>query len=83
MAQTGIETSSIIKGIVDEIDPGVIIVIDALAARNTQRLNKTIQISNRGINPGSGVGNHRTGITSDNIGVPVIAVSNRCSNDNR
>ena len=74
MAQTGIETSSIIKGIADEIDPGVIIVIDALAARNTQRLNKTIQISNRGINPGSGVGNHRTGITSDNIGVPVIAV---------
>lgn len=74
MAQTGIETSSIIKGIADEIDPGAIIVIDALAARNTQRLNKTIQISNRGINPGSGVGNHRTGITSDNIGVPVIAV---------
>ena len=74
MAQTGIETSSIIKGIADEIDPGVIIVIDALAARNTHRLNKTIQISNRGINPGSGVGNHRTGITSDNIGVPVIAV---------
>ena len=74
MAQTGIETSSIIKGIADEINPGVIIVIDALAARNTQRLNKTIQISNRGINPGSGVGNHRTGITSDNIGVPVIAV---------
>lgn len=74
MAQTGIETSSIIKGIADEIDPGVIIVIDALAARNTQRLNKTIQISNRGINPGSGVGNHRTGIASDNIGVPVIAV---------
>ena len=74
MAQTGIETSSIIKGIADEIDPGVIIVIDALAARNTQRLNKTIQISNRGINPGSGVGNHRTGITSDNIGAPVIAV---------
>ena len=63
-----------IEGIADEIDPGVIIVIDALAARNTQRLNKTIQISNRGINPGSGVGNHRTGITSDNIGVPVIAV---------
>lgn len=74
MAQTGIETSSIIKGIADEIDPGVIIVIDALTARNTQRLNKTIQISNMGINPGSGVGNHRTGITSDNIGVPVIAV---------
>ena len=72
--RSGIETSSIIKGIADEIDPGVIIVIDALAARNTQRLNKTIQISNRGINPGSGVGNHRTGITSDNIGVPVIAV---------
>lgn len=48
MAQTGIETSSIIKGIADEIDPGVIIVIDALAARNTQRLNKTIQISKQG-----------------------------------
>ena len=60
--------NSHIHGEKDEIS------VDALAARNTQRLNKTIQISNRGINPGSGVGNHRTGITSDNIGVPVIAV---------
>lgn len=74
MAQTGIETASIIKGLVDEINPGAVIAIDALAARNTERLNTTIQISDRGINPGSGVGNHRVGITYENIGVPVIAI---------
>ncbi len=74
MAQTGIETAQIIKGIVRETKPGIVIAIDALAARNTERLNTTVQLSNRGINPGSGVGNHRVGITYDSIGVPVLAI---------
>ena len=74
MAQTGMETSDVIKGIVKVIKPDVIIVIDALAARNTKRLNRTVQISDKGINPGSGVGNHREGITDENIGIPVLAI---------
>lgn len=74
MAQTGMETAKIVKGVVEQIKPDVVIAIDALAARNSNRLNSTIQLSDKGINPGSGVGNHRVGITSDNIGVPVIAI---------
>jgi spore protease len=74
MAQTGMETYEIIKGIVDTISPDVVFVIDALAARNTKRLNRTIQISDAGIYPGSGVGNHRNEISKDTLGVPVIAV---------
>lgn len=74
MAQTGMETAQIIKGIAENVKPDIVIAIDALAARNTERLNTTIQLSDTGINPGSGVGNHRVGITKENIGVPVIAV---------
>lgn len=74
MAQTGMESSEIIKGIVSEIQPDFVIAIDALAARNTKRLNRTIQIADTGINPGSGVGNHRAGITKETLGVPVIAI---------
>lgn len=74
MAQTGMESSEIIKGIVEEIKPDFVVAIDALAARNTKRLNRTIQIANTGINPGSGVGNHREGITEETLGIPVIAI---------
>lgn len=74
MAQTGMETAEIIKGIVRETNPDVVIAIDALAARNTNRLNTTIQLSDQGIHPGSGVGNHRVGITQESIGVPVLAI---------
>lgn len=74
MAQTGMETSEVVKGIVEEIKPDFVIAIDALAARNTKRLNRTIQIADTGINPGSGVGNHRMGITQETLGIPVIAI---------
>lgn len=74
MAQTGMETLEIIKGIVKETKPDLVIAVDALAARNSKRLNRTIQIADTGINPGSGVGNHRNGITEETIGVPVIAI---------
>lgn len=74
LAQTGMESAEIVKGIVSEINPDVVIAIDSLAARNTKRLNTTIQISDAGINPGSGVGNHRKGLTFDMLHVPVIAI---------
>ena len=74
MAQTGMETAEIIKGVVRETRPDLLIVVDALAARNSRRLNRTIQIADTGINPGSGVGNYRNAITKETIGVPVIAI---------
>ena len=74
MAQTGMQTAEIIKGVVRETKPDLLIVIDALAARNSRRLNRTIQIADTGINPGSGVGNYRNAITKETIGVPVIAI---------
>ena len=74
MAKTGMEAAEIVKGIVGETKPDVIVVIDALAARSTKRLNRTIQISNTGIQPGSGVGNHRNALTLESLGVPVIAI---------
>ena len=74
MAQTGMETAEIIQGVVAETKPDVVIAIDALAARSTKRLNRTIQISDAGIYPGAGVGNHRSEITKDTMGIPVIAI---------
>lgn len=72
--QTGMETMEIVKGIVQETKPDVVVGIDALAARNSKRLNRTIQISDTGIHPGSGVGNHRNGLTEATLGVPVIGI---------
>ena len=74
MARTGMETAEILKGIVNETKPDLVVVIDALAARSTKRLNKTIQISDTGIQPGSGVGNHRDALTKESLGVDVIAL---------
>ena len=74
MAQTGMETQEIIHSIVKETKPDMILVIDALAARSSKRLNRTIQISDAGIHPGAGVGNHRSVITKETMGIPVIAI---------
>lgn len=74
MAKNGMETAEIIKGVIDQTKPDLMIVIDALAARSIRRLNKTIQITDTGIHPGSGVGNHREGLTKESLGIPVIAV---------
>ncbi len=74
MAKTGMETAEIVKGVVKETSPDVVIVIDALASRSTKRLNRTIQITNTGIQPGSGVGNHRNALTKEELGIPVIAI---------
>lgn len=74
MAKTGMETAEIIKGVIRETTPDIVIVIDALAARSTKRLNRTVQITDTGIHPGSGVGNHRNALTKESLGVPVIAI---------
>ncbi len=74
MAQTGMETAEILKGIIDETRPDMLIVIDALAARSVRRLGTTIQLTDTGIHPGSGVGNHRHSLTRESLGVEVLAI---------
>ncbi len=71
---TGIETSDMIKSVVDTVKPDFLIVIDALSASSIDRVNKTIQMSNSGISPGSGVGNHRVKIDKNTLGIPVFAI---------
>ncbi|MCG1022313.1 GPR endopeptidase [Sutcliffiella horikoshii] len=74
MGITGIETSDIILGVVEKTKPDFVIAIDALAARSIERVNATIQISDTGIHPGSGVGNKRKELSMDTLGIPVIAI---------
>ncbi len=74
MGQTGIETLEIVKGIVSEIKPDAVVVVDALAARAASRLLATIQLSDTGICPGSGVANHRMELSAKTLGLPVICV---------
>ena len=74
MAKNGMETAEIIKGVISQTSPELMVVIDALAARSTKRLNTTIQLTDTGILPGSGVGNHRIGLTQESLGIPVIAI---------
>lgn len=71
---TGIETLSIIKGVVNETNPDLILVVDALASSSLERINRSIQISDSGILPGSGVGNKRMEISKDTLNIPVIAI---------
>ena len=74
MSQNGIETSEYVKKISEYVHPDIIITVDALVARSEKRLARTIQISDTGISPGSGVGNHRDGINRKSTGVPVISI---------
>ena len=74
MGKTGMESAEIVHGVISSTNPDMIIAIDALAARSTRRLTRTIQITNTGIQPGSGVGNHRNALTEDSMGIPVIAI---------
>ena len=74
LGTTGIETVEILKGIVDNIHPKLVIVIDALASRSIERISSTIQISDTGIVPGAGVGNTRKELSKNTLGVPVIAI---------
>lgn len=74
MATTGIETSDLVKAIVSDIKPSLVIVVDALAASSISRINKSIQITDTGIHPGSGVGNKRKEISYDTLEIPTIGI---------
>ena len=76
MAQTGMECVEILKGVVKETKPDFLITVDALAARSIRRLGRTIQLTDTGITPGSGIGNHRNAINRKSVGVPVSGVGN-------
>lgn len=74
LGTTGIETLEILKGIVDNIKPKLIIAIDALASRSIERISSSIQLSDTGITPGAGVGNKRKELSINTLGIPVIAI---------
>lgn len=74
LAQTGMESGEVIKSVVQEMKPDAVIAIDALAARSTERLGTTVQITDTGIYPGAGIGNNRQALNKESLGVPVIAV---------
>lgn len=74
LATTGLESLEFVRGVVEEVKPHCVIAVDALASRSLHRVCSTIQLSNTGITPGSGVGNHRGALTEETLGVPVIAV---------
>ncbi len=74
LGTTGIETQEILKGIVDNIKPKLIIAIDSLASKSIDRISSSVQISDTGIIPGAGIGNKRRELSKDTLGVPVIAI---------
>ncbi len=74
LAETGIESAEIVLGIVNQVKPSCVVAIDALASGSTERLGTTVQLSDVGISPGSGVGNHRFEISEKTLGVPVISI---------
>lgn len=74
MAQTGMETMELIRGVVEQTKPDVVLAVDALAARSPKRLNTTIQLTDTGISPGAGVGNNRKELNEKSLGCPVIAI---------
>ena len=74
LGQTGIETEELIRGAVENVRPDLVIAVDALAARSCDRLASTVQLSDRGISPGSGIGNFRQAISTETVGVPVLAL---------
>ena len=74
MGTTGVESGELVRAVCEKIKPACVVAVDALASRSLKRLCRTVQIADTGITPGSGVGNHRMGLTQDTLGVPVIAV---------
>lgn len=74
LGQTGIETAETVRGIVNTVKPSAVVTVDALAARSLQRLGSTVQLTDTGITPGSGVGNSRARLDKETLGIPVIAV---------
>ncbi|MDL2218314.1 GPR endopeptidase [Christensenellaceae bacterium OttesenSCG-928-M15] len=74
LGTTGVETLEMLRGLVERVKPYTVIAIDALASRRANRISTAIQLTNTGIHPGAGVGNHRLGLTQETLGVPVIAL---------
>ena len=74
LGTTGIESAEAVKALVGEVQPSAVIAVDALASRRTGRVCTTIQISDTGIIPGSGVGNHRAALNTDTLGIPVFSI---------
>ena len=74
LANTGVESSELVRAMVDRIHPACVIAIDALASRSLSRVCSTIQLADTGISPGSGVGNHRAALNQETLGIPVIAL---------
>ena len=74
LGNTGIETAELLSGVVYKVRPSVLVVIDALAARNVERLGTTVQMCDTGVSPGAGVGNRRSTVDEKSMGVPVIAI---------
>ena len=74
MGTTGVESGELVRAVCEKLQPACVVAVDALASRSLKRLCKTVQLADTGITPGSGVGNHRMGLTQDTLGVPVIAV---------
>jgi len=74
LGTTGVESGELVKAVAEKISPCAVIAVDALAARKLERLCATVQISDTGISPGSGVGNHRFTLSQESLGIPVIAV---------
>jgi len=74
MAQTGMETMELIRGVAEKVKPDVILTVDALAAKSPKRLNTTIQLTDTGISPGAGVGNNRKELNERSLGCPVVAI---------
>ena len=74
MGQTGIETKDILQGIIEQVRPQLLIVIDALSTANVERMNTTIQITDAGISPGAGMGNYRMMLSEETLGIPVLSI---------
>ena len=74
LGTTGVESGELVKAVAEKIRPGCVIAVDALASRSMDRVCSTVQLADTGIVPGSGVGNHRTALNRETLGVPVIAV---------
>ena len=74
MGSTGMETGEVVQAVVQRVKPACVVVVDALAARSTSRILNTVQLTDAGVSPGSGVGNHRDALTRETLGVPVVAV---------
>ena len=74
MGSTGVESGELVRALCEKIQPACVVAVDALASRSLKRLCKTVQLADTGITPGSGVGNHRLGLTRETLGVPVVAV---------